>query len=448
MQKFYWGLFLTFCYLAGLAGQSIQLDRPNKREATQEALRQLVVADSTFQTGFTGFFLADATSGREVFSFRPDLYFTPASNTKLFTFLVAQQLLAASTPALVYQVRQDTLHLWGTGHPLLLHPLFEGYDSVLPWLRAQPAKQFVLHFPADEVVARYGLGWSWDDYNDGYVYERSLWPMYGNSLSVRKTGRDTVLRVLPPSVPLLKGVAEDELLTRLEQENRFMAAPRLFLRKQLNLRRPLVTSPVWATSWLAEVLQKPVTLGASPRPQPGYGSVLEAPLPDTVYQRLLDNSDNFIAEQLLLLAATSKFGKPDLAPLFTFVRDSLLPDLQLTERQWVDGSGLSRYDQFSPRQLGLLVGQLLKTVGPERLKALLANGTSSGTLSGRYMANGQPYVWAKTGSLRNVLCLSGFIETQSGRRLVFSFMHNNYPGRSSEHYAAMERALQWVYESL
>lgn len=443
MQKFSLLAFLTLCWLWSLPGQAILLERPN----TQRELQELVVANPVFQTGFTGFFLADASSGREIFSFRPDLYFTPASNTKLLTFFVAQQVLAASTPALVYQEQQDTLHIWGTGHPLLLHPLFEEYDEVLTWLQAQAAKQLVLHFPADEVVERYGQGWSWDDYNDGYVYERSLLPVYGNSLRVKKTALDTALRIWPPTISLLEGSREDGLLSRPEQENRFTAAPSLFTRKQLDVRRPMVVSPAWIASSLGEVLQKPVTVGSLARPQAAY-SILEAPLPDTIFRRLLDNSDNFIAEQLLLLAATSKFGKPALEPLFAFTRDSLLPDLQLIERQWVDGSGLSRYDQFTPRQMGLLVGYLLKHTEPERLKQLLASGSSKGTLSGRFMDKGKPYVWAKTGSLRNVLCLSGFLETQSGQRLVFSFMHNNYPGQSRDHYKAMEQVLRWIYESL
>src|SRR2546429_4806494 len=42
------------------------------------------------------------------------------------------------------------------------------------------------------------------------------------------------------------------------------------------------------------------------------------------------------------------------------------------------------------------------------------------------------HIHAKTGSVEHVRTLSGFAETPSGRRLIFSFLGNNQGGRNHE----------------
>ena len=41
---------------------------------------------------------------------------------------------------------------------------------------------------------------------------------------------------------------------------------------------------------------------------------------------------------------------------------------------------------------------------------------------------GKPYVFAKSGSMSGVYNLSGYIQTQRGKVLYFSIMHNNFTG--------------------
>ena len=64
----------------------------------------------------------------------------------------------------------------------------------------------------------------------------------------------------------------------------------------------------------------------------------------------------------------------------------------------------------------------------ERLFHIFPAGGKSGTIEKWYGGKAEPYVFAKTGTLSNKHCLSGYIKTESGRLLIFSFMHNNYVG--------------------
>ena len=81
----------------------------------------------------------------------------------------------------------------------------------------------------------------------------------------------------------------------------------------------------------------------------------------------------------------------------------------------------------------------------ERLFALLAIGGVSGTLKSNYKAE-KPYVYGKTGTLRNNHMLSGFLLTQSGRTLIFSWMNNNFTKSSADVRRRMEEVLKNIYE--
>ena len=66
-------------------------------------------------------------------------------------------------------------------------------------------------------------------------------------------------------------------------------------------------------------------------------------------------------------------------------------------------------------------------MGEKRLFELLPAGGVSGTIKNWYASeNGEPYVFAKTGTLSNNHALSGYIKTDSGKTLIFTIMVNHY----------------------
>lgn len=98
-----------------------------------------------------------------------------------------------------------------------------------------------------------------------------------------------------------------------------------------------------------------------------------------------------------------------------------------------DASGLSRHDLVTPRAIVALLTFAQKQPWFETYFNSLPVAGVDGTLEDRMkdtIAAG--HVHAKTGSVAHVRTLSGFADTASGRRLIFSFLSNNQAGKNHE----------------
>ena len=82
----------------------------------------------------------------------------------------------------------------------------------------------------------------------------------------------------------------------------------------------------------------------------------------------------------------------------------------------------------------------------ERLLSIFPVGGESGTIADYYRTNGHPFLYAKTGTLSNRHCLSGYLFTKNEKLLLFSFMHSNFYGSSAPLKKEMDRVLQHIYE--
>ena len=85
----------------GLLTTNIYANRIHKRK-----IRRLFRHSAIVRDHFTGFALYDMDQKQMIYQLNADKYFTPASNTKLFTFYTCLKMLGDSIPALRYSVRQ------------------------------------------------------------------------------------------------------------------------------------------------------------------------------------------------------------------------------------------------------------------------------------------------------------------------------------------------------
>jgi serine-type D-Ala-D-Ala carboxypeptidase/endopeptidase (penicillin-binding protein 4) len=393
----------------------------------------------------TGFILYDPGKDKTVFEHNAAKYFTPASNTKIFTLYASLKILGDSVPALHYTEKTDSLIFWGTGDPSLFYKNSYGSNRVYEFL--QNTTRPLYFSPSNFHTSAFGSGWSWDDYNDYYSAERSPLPLYGNVFTVK----------LQNDSPHVYPSFFKKFYSRGEQKERTGVIRQIHsndFKFHWGKRRsgtiewdiPIRVDQDMIVQLLSDTLKKTVipikrqlsdTLGKS------YRTLYSIPA-DSLYRVLMQDSDNFIAEQLLLMCAgiVSDTLQPEIA--IDYVTKNFLSDIP-DEPSWVDGSGLSRYNLFTPRSIVHVWKKISELRPRERLFPLLATGGVSGTVKNWYKAD-RPYLFGKTGSLSNVHCLSGYLVTRSGKTLIFSYMSNNFVAPTSKVRMNMQDLLKLIYE--
>jgi serine-type D-Ala-D-Ala carboxypeptidase/endopeptidase (penicillin-binding protein 4) len=390
----------------------------------------------------TGFVLYDPAKKKTVFEYKPAQYFTPASNTKIFTFFASLKVLGDSVPALHYTENADSIIFWGTGDPSFLYKNVWNDHTVFDFLKKSTKP---LYFStANFHTAAFGAGWAWDDYNDYYSVERSPFPVYGNFFTV-KLYRDS-----PYVSPLYfrkhylgRGEPKDKnQFIREVHSTDFKFHPGKRRSSTVEWNIPYRIDHEVIAQLLSDTTGRAIT--PVKKNLPDSTITLYSVPADSLYRVLMHDSDNFIAEQLLLMCADviSDTLQPEVA--IKYVKKNFLNDLS-DEPSWVDGSGLSRYNLFTPRSIVQLWSKIYDMVPRERLFPLLATGGKYGTIRNWYKAD-KPYIFGKTGSLSNNHCLSGYLVTKSGKTLIFSFMSNNFVASTSTVRTNMQEILKMIYE--
>lgn len=396
----------------------------------------------------TGFMLYDLEKKQSVFEYNSSKYFTPASNTKIFTFFSALKILGDSVPAFHYRETNDSLIFWGTGDPSFLYKYVYNNGRVYNFLKNA---QKPLYFSSANFYSRpFGPGWSWDDYNDYYSAERSAFPIYGNIFYVKL--ENNLPKVYPAYFSKYFAQGPEKERTQVQREvdsNHFT----------FHWGKRRTSTTVWdvpirmedglGVMLLCDTLKK----GISVIEKHPFDSLKISQrktfysIPaDSLYKVLMQDSDNFIAEQILMMC--SDIINPDTVQTeiaINYVKKNFLKDLK-DAPSWVDGSGLSRYNLFTPRTIVQMWEKIYQIRPRERLFPLLATGGVSGTIKNWYKGDSQPYIFGKTGSLSNVHCLSGYLVTRSGRTLIFSFMNNNFIESTSKVRTHMQDLLKMIYE--
>jgi D-alanyl-D-alanine carboxypeptidase/D-alanyl-D-alanine-endopeptidase (penicillin-binding protein 4) len=158
---------------------------------------------------------------------------------------------------------------------------------------------------------------------------------------------------------------------------------------------------------------------------PEAWTVLHSRPIDSMFRPMMYNSDNFFAEQTLLMVGNELFGTMNDSRVIDYLLKVALDSLP-QKPNWVDGSGLSRNDLFTPQDMVWLLNRMQREFGLARMERLLPTG-GTGTLSAYYRQD-STFIYAKTGSLSGVVALSGYLFTKSGRLLLFSVLVNNYTG--------------------
>lgn len=410
-----------------------------------------LLRDTSLLHAHMGIAIYDADNLKYVYRHNSDKYFVPASNTKIPTLYAGLKILGDSLPGLRYVQRNDTLFASPTGDPTLLHPDYH-------W---QPVAALLKQYRTVALTGKewqsesLGYGWAWDDYQSAYMAERSPLPVFGNIVEWKqqrvagstKEGNDTslIIKAVPSAAWDVQYDPQPGAVfsvTRPRTENLF------FIRKSKESSR--VVSLPFVTNGTATALQilkseSGANIIAYEGNLPAGAKIIYTQPADSMYRPLMYRSDNFFAEQTLLMASQQLLGVMDEQKLIDTLLKTDLKDFPQKPR-WVDGSGLSRYNLFTPEDFVWLLEKMKQEYGMDRLSSIFPTG-NTGTLRNFYKEDAG-YLFAKTGTLSGHVALSGFMRTAKNRWLIFSVLINNHQASSVAVRRAVEKYLQQIRKQL
>ncbi|MGB9692014.1 MAG: D-alanyl-D-alanine carboxypeptidase/D-alanyl-D-alanine endopeptidase, partial [Candidatus Sumerlaeaceae bacterium] len=156
-------------------------------------------------------------------------------------------------------------------------------------------------------------------------------------------------------------------------------------------------------------------------------AVYISPPMQEIVQRMMKHSNNHFAEQIYVSVSAVKLGRgsytaskqleADMLKRFGIDRDGVRGE---------DGSGLSELNAITPEAVCKLLIGMARHPAAQSFYDALAVGGLDGTLRGRLKSDvTMARVHAKTGYIRNVVCLSGYADSVGGKRYAFSFLVND-----------------------
>lgn len=445
MQKF---VYLACLLFFASSCKVQQVSKVNQGPILQQAnsieqqAKSFILEKPELLPAHVGISLFDPTTGKYLYNYQSDKYFIPASNTKIFTCYAAMKNLGDSIVAFEYLPDEENIALRFTGDPSFLHPDFEEHRA-FDFLKAN-APKITIVAPRYTATA-FGNGWAWNDYDADYSPERSPMPIYGNLVYFGKKGnRITVTpKAFKDSLVIFSSTEDGRYtINREKDQNSFtvVKSNRLFngtaipfvVKKEMDqLMIPLLEDT------LNRVLNYANSVAID---QPNWKKFYSQPT-DSLLKIMMHRSDNFFAEQVLLMVGNEKIGVMDDAKIIDTLLKSDMMGMPHKPR-WVDGSGLSRYNLMTPQDFIWVLNKMKKEQSWERIKTIFPTG-DDGTLGGLYKGY-ENKIFAKTGTLTGHVALSGFIITNKGKEFIFSIMVNAHQSAAGTIRKYMEQFLTTV----
>ncbi len=403
--------------------------------------------DPEIATAHCGISLYDPEKKKFIYDYQGDKYFVPASNTKIVTLYAGLKYIRDSIIGLRYDEGKDTVFVQPTGDPCFLHPDFRE-QPVFDFLK-KTSKPIAVN--ADNWKEEpWGKGWMWDDYNDDYMAERSPFPIYGNLIKWIEVRDSSSISALANKEAFV--YSEPDINWKVnfvnDDSSHVFSVKRALVENQFTICQGKEADARISVPFLTHGMQSalellPDTLGKGLVPSTSkhnYQSIIHSQLADSLFRIMMYRSDNFFAEQILLMVANEKMKLMNDARI---IGDLLHNDLKEFPNppNWVDGSGLSRYNLFSPRDFVWVLDKMQSEFGMERLRNLFPRVRTEAASD---RTGDSCLIYAKSGSMSGVLCLSGFLYTRKLHQLVFSIMINNHQGSPRSIRKKMEQFLTQI----
>ena len=304
--------FLSFYLLIGSFAllQSCSVSNQIAKQANA-----ILLQDSTISTGHAGISIYEPATNSYWYNYNADKYFVPASNTKLFTLYAGMKYLGDSLVGIRYKESKDSITIYPTADPTFLHPDYLK-QPVFDLLVIKKHLGFCSQYFTDNL----GKGWAWDDYQEGYMTQRNEFPLYGNlaRIYISKDGYKIIPGVIPVNasssmIEKYKDSADYNIYRQWDNNTVFLT----FKSREPHLNNiimvPMVMDFNTVVELLADTLKSEINLFGnkitdSVENNDKRLNILYSQPTDSLLTPMMHRSDNFFAEQTLLMASNEHLG--------------------------------------------------------------------------------------------------------------------------------------------
>ncbi len=407
------------------------------------------IQNPQWQQGQWGIVIRDLTSGEVLYNHQGEKLFLVASNVKLTTVAAALDYWGANhtfvTTLSARSPDRATVRLQGS-----FDPSFSSQD--LQQMAASLAQQGIRQIPVLEIGGVTSVTieptWAIEDLAMGYAAVVTRFSVNQNALNLevvpQQLGQPLALRQQEGTLPWrvvnetrTVAISEAEFLESEVRGQQIIVRGQLHVGSEPEEMRIPLSEP---RAYLRQQVQRAFAQAGIEVQQIRLVETAE-PLADVLVRHasrplgelilpILQESDNFYAEMLLGALEAAQPG----------YRQRYLRQLGIQDAVLVDGSGLSRQNWLTPNGLVTLLQQMAGTDQASLWWRSLPLAGRSGTLRQRFRNTAaQDRVWAKTGTLRGVVALAGYVEPVQDRPLVFSLVVNQGGEATAQLRAGLDR---------
>ena len=434
-------------------------------ETNQNKIDSLLSSDF-FKSSQAGIVAYDLTDNKPLYQHNEKLLLRPASNQKILTTAAAYLFLGPD-----YKFKTSVYHTGEIKDSVCSGDLFvvggfdpdfttNDLDSLVREIKKFGIKKISGNIYADVSAMDslyWGEGWMWDDEPESYAAFLTPLTINKNSILVDyapgNIGQPAKIGLIPET-NFVEEVNTSETVdtgkTKMDITRDWMKRSNtIIVRGKLlkSAKRDTVSLSVFnPTFYFLHLMNKSLLRsGISIAGKVDTMTLDEDAKSIFAFERGIDPvirntnkiSDNLSAEMLLRSLALNNSGRRASAKKGIVLIDSLISVVGLNPKNYMvaDGSGLSNYNLLSAELLTSLF-KYIYYKKPELYEKLCSSFPISGfdgTLSNRMKKSGAfMRVFAKTGSIRGVSSLSGYLLSRKNHLIAFSILIQNFTGGTTQ----------------
>ena len=445
----------------------VQTGNAQKSQTPLETLVASVSAElngNPFRNSIAAVEITDLRSGKILFTKNAQLLLRPASNTKLFTSAAAVMSFGDSVAFVTRISRRgpSTLVCTAGGDPLFTEQDIQKLADFARIPGMNRVDTLILD-PGAFDSTYFGEGWMWDDEGDPFLPALSAFCIEGNIFTVHIDQTAQPVGMLSVSSdPYIHDLGWSQELSNAAMQvvkqprsNHIRIVGGLAKAGRKSVRLPMWRPQDIFADHLASALRERsiadstlVVRFASVEDSTTELGMVARPL-DEVLRAMNKDSDNLSAEMMLRLLGvrgskregSAKAGIEAMRAVFT-ERGLATGAISL-----VDGSGISFYNLVTANALSRVLRMMAAHPRFDTFRVSLAIAGVDGTLRGRMQGYKlAKYFQGKTGTVRGVSALSGYVQAPGGRLLAVVMLMQNFTGEAAPYRAAQDRIVKHCIE--